>query len=209
MVWTTAFSNLAKRIKSKEDAERVRSDVQNAFTMVGVVAALVLSMEKLSEKIDEDMGAKDDWVDCSTFPCAEVHVVLSFMSFLFCIIAVVSSTNSYVWLSFTPMEATATFLESFPMAMVAATMCMCTGLFCWGLDQLWLAALRHGTNLMIWCAAMAVGATALTASRWLSMRSFVWSAQKRSIATQEASLDKEWRPLVEGTPASDSDASEQ
>ncbi|CAE7241176.1 unnamed protein product [Symbiodinium pilosum] len=128
----------------------------NVFTTIGVVAALILTMEKTGEAIDGEDVHASEWIDCSEFPCNTIHVTLSWFSLIGCAHAVMYTTCAIVWLSLTPAEATRDFFYWTPSIMQRPSQSMMLGVTCWSFDALWLTAIKHGSNLMIWLSFPAV-----------------------------------------------------
>ncbi|CAK0841251.1 unnamed protein product [Prorocentrum cordatum] len=156
------------------DVEKVREEMISAFATVGVVAALVLTMDKMSEKVDEEMDFDGDWLDCDRIACSEIHVVLSCVSFMCCVHAVAFTTCVVLWLSLTPPKATKDFFYTFPLSMVRPAEAMMVGMAAWALDQMFLAFVRHGTHVMMWLAIPAAGLTGHCLVMWWHMRKFAW-----------------------------------
>lgn len=56
----------------EEEMEKIRENMSQVFTTIGVVAALILTMEKTNEVIQDDDASH--WIDCSEVPCNTIHV---------------------------------------------------------------------------------------------------------------------------------------
>ncbi|CAE7384500.1 unnamed protein product [Symbiodinium sp. CCMP2592] len=130
---------------SDVELEKVRESTVTSFTTIGVVAALLLTMEKTGESVGQDASK---WIDCSRVPCNEIHVALSWLSLIGCAHAVLFTTCVLVWMAVLPEAATRDFFYSFPSVMVRATQSMMMVSTCWALDALWLAIIKHGPKLM-------------------------------------------------------------
>eukprot|EP00929_Paragymnodinium_shiwhaense_P114859 TRINITY_DN83391_c0_g1_i1.p1 TRINITY_DN83391_c0_g1~~TRINITY_DN83391_c0_g1_i1.p1 ORF type:complete len:199 (+),score=12.51 TRINITY_DN83391_c0_g1_i1:110-706(+) len=158
-----------------EGLEKVREESVTTLTTIGVVAALVLSMERFSEKVEEDMDFPGDWLDCSEIPCNDIHVWVSSLSFMFCAHAVVFSTLVVCWLSMTPVKATRDFYQTFPNAMLRPSQSMMMGITCWAADSMWLAIIQHGTDIMRWVMILAFLLLGHVGYLFYKMRAFCWT----------------------------------
>ena len=136
-----------KLLEKSSDAEleKVRESTVTSFTTIGVVAALILTMEKTGKTVEQDASK---WIDCSRVPCNEIHVTLSWLSLIGCAHAVMYTTCVLVWMAVVPEAATRDFFQTFPNVMVRATQSMMMGSICWAFDALWLTIIKHGSLLM-------------------------------------------------------------
>merc|ERR1719401_3215117 len=138
----TAFSKLAIAIeKNKTNVEKVRQDVEGSWSSTGVISALLLTMNKIHEKAEQDHH--DAWLDCDTFPCNEVHVVLASIAYVACAAALILSANNYTWCCLTPEAETVNFMRAYPGAVAWPINFMFLGVIAWGLDTLLMSTLLH------------------------------------------------------------------
>lgn len=147
------LSILHRFVESSSDGEleKVRESLITAFTTIGVVAALLLTMDKTGESIKEEADASE-WIDCGQVPCNEIHVVLSWLALIGCAYAVLYTTCTMVWLAVVRTEATRDFFNCFPNVLMHPAQSMMLGSTCWAFDAMWLNTIRHGSSLMLWLA---------------------------------------------------------
>ncbi|CAJ1373895.1 unnamed protein product [Effrenium voratum] len=167
---------LLDHVKDDEDLDKVREEVMNCCATMGVVAALLLTMEKTSVNVDK-LDLEHDWLDCSVdgFPCQNVHIALSWLSLACCAHAVLCTTCVYVWLCMIPKQATRDFFFTFPLFMHTPSMTMMGGTFFWAADFFFLMVVRNGTGALLWLGlpALALGGHILYV--FLRMRYFCWN----------------------------------
>mmetsp|Transcript_55105 Transcript_55105/g.129353 ORF Transcript_55105/g.129353 Transcript_55105/m.129353 type:complete len:187 (-) Transcript_55105:201-761(-) len=171
---------------SDEEVERLREAFNNIFTTIGVVAALLLTMDQTGESIDDDAS---DWIDCGEVPCNDVHVVLAWLSLSACAHAVMYTTCAMVWLSVVPVSATRDFFHRLPNIMLLPGLSMILGCTCWALDALWLTTIRHGANLKwLWLAIPAMVVFLHVISTCLQMRHFAWNCKLDEVKNDTATI---------------------
>ncbi|CAE7038556.1 unnamed protein product [Symbiodinium sp. CCMP2456] len=158
---------------SDEEVEKIQTSFRDALTTIGVVAALLLTMEKTTEVIDQEMDASE-YIDCGKIPCNIIHLTLSWLSLVGCAHAVMYTTCAVVWMSLIPTKATKDFFFFFPNILVHPTRSMMMGVLCWSLDALWLAIINHGWSLMIWLSLPAFLLLFHVGYMFAEMRYFAW-----------------------------------
>ena len=143
------------------------------MTTIGVVAALVLGLERTTKVIDQEMDASEH-IDCDKIPCNTIHVTLSWLSLVGCVHAMMFSTCSVVWMSFVPLKATKDFLFFFPNILVRPTQSMMMGVLCWSFDALWLSIINHGWTQMVCLSIPAFLLLCHLFYMFVQMRYFAW-----------------------------------
>ena len=119
----------------------VRERIQGAWTNVGLVGALFLTMLKLEpiECPEEVMSLMP-----SEYFCAHVHPFLCGFAVLGNTLAVILSTILYVQVSFVPDAFLGEWMERLSMSIESATLSFVFGAVFWALDVLWQMNLLYG-----------------------------------------------------------------
>ncbi|CAE7865235.1 unnamed protein product [Symbiodinium microadriaticum] len=188
-----------KLLEKSSDAEleKVRESTVTSFTTIGVVAALILTMEKTGKTVEQDASK---WIDCSRVPCNEIHVTLSWLSLIGCAHAVMYTTCVLVWMAVVPEAATRDFFQTFPNVMVRATQSMMMGSICWAFDALWLTIIKHGSLLMLFLAVPGFVLFFHLMWSFVQMREFAWHWPKngyRPLETEASADDARTGSLVQ------------
>ncbi|CAE7872320.1 unnamed protein product [Symbiodinium necroappetens] len=194
-----AMPIIHKLLEKSSDAEleKVRESTVTSFTTIGVVAALILTMEKTGKTVEQDASK---WIDCSRVPCNEIHVTLSWLSLIGCAHAVMYTTCVLVWMAVVPEAATRDFFQTFPNVMVRATQSMMMGSICWAFDALWLTIIKHGSLLMLFLAVPGFVLFFHLMWSFVQMREFAWHWPKagyRPLETEPSADDARTGSLVQ------------
>ncbi|CAJ1381940.1 unnamed protein product [Effrenium voratum] len=132
------------------DASGFRERIQGAWSMIGMVGALTLTMDQYNEPVT---CPKD--VSSHVFICQYVHPLLAACSTIFAAASVLLSMILYVEMSFVPDEFLGPWMRKLSWAVESPLLCFIIGIICWALDFLWRGALQYG-NMGYAVAAMVV-----------------------------------------------------
>ncbi|CAJ1356652.1 unnamed protein product [Effrenium voratum] len=121
------------------DASSFRERIQGAWSMVGVVSALILTMDQYNEVVTcpEEVSSHVSF-------CQDVHPLLSACSTVFAACSVLLSMMLYVEMSFVPDEFLGPWMQKLSWAVEAPVHAFIISMSAWVADFLWRGVLNYG-----------------------------------------------------------------
>lgn len=168
------------------DVDTVRQEVQDILSAIAILAALILTMVQVDKPAKQTY--KDPWLSCEHFPCLAVHSFLSVLALALAVLALMSSTTTYVFFTLAGKPKTAKYTHCFPQSFFVPFWSLKLGLFVWLIDMYWLALLTHGARMMLLVAALPAVSLTYIAVLWESNQRWVLS-EMRDLAGAQALFD--------------------
>ncbi|CAK9043465.1 Uncharacterized protein SCF082_LOCUS24836 [Durusdinium trenchii] len=121
------------------DASSFRARIQGAWSMMGMVSALFLTMDQYNNVVicPADMQVKVPF-------CQQVHPCLSGIATAFAAASVVLSMVLYVQMSFVPDEFLGAWMSKLSFAVDFPLFSFIVSILGWGLTMLWRGILNYG-----------------------------------------------------------------
>ncbi|CAE7208677.1 unnamed protein product, partial [Symbiodinium sp. CCMP2456] len=125
---------------TKLDAQSFRDRAGGAWSTIGVVAALILTMSNFTENVECDDYTVSLFRSASV--CNSLHPILSFVAMLSCTVSAIMSTILYMMIGFVPDEYIREWAQGISWILEAPTFSFIAGIVAWALDILFQGALH-------------------------------------------------------------------
>lgn len=127
---------------TKLDAQSFRDRAGGAWSTIGVIAALIVTMCNYTDIVECDDYTVSLFRSASVCNC--LHPILSFVAMLSCTVSAIMSTILYMMIGFVPDEHIREWAQGISWIVEAPTFSFIAGAVAWAVDILLQGIVKHG-----------------------------------------------------------------